>query len=304
MNIDALRNQMRSFGTETYRKFLLNELIHDWSKIVGADIAAQVRPVALEHGVLFVDVPGSAFKDQLKFIAEDIIDAVNENFPQDAAPVSQVRIARAFQVPERPPEKISTPAQIQPPVTLEDITLTDEEVARCEARAEKFSDEKIRRTVLQTLLTQARVQRFRLATGWHSCRTCETLCPPEEIFCEPCKIREREAMVEELFKIFYDAPQLKTHEARKLLLERMPHMRRECSPDVVESARTSLIQKVASRVTFGDEESPDVMKLVMLAKRLPPEKLTPAIIRRALIDLQFNLAEQPKIQRYVSKTRK
>ena len=101
-------------------------------------------------------------------------------------------------------------------------------------------------------------------------------------------------MTEELYKIFYDEPWLKPWEAQKILLERMPHMRRECQLDVVESARTSLIQKVAGNVRFGDEESPDVLKLVALKKRLPLEKLTPAIIRRALTDLRFNLAEQPK----------
>ena len=111
-------------------------------------------------------------------------------------------------------------------------------------------------------------------------------------------------MIAELFKILYDEPWLKTHEAQRILLERMPHMKSECQLDVIESARTSLIQKVAGRVQFGDEDSPDVLKLVMLEKRLPPDKLTPAIIRRTLIDLQFNLAEQPKIQRYLLKLRK
>ncbi|MBO4779814.1 MAG: hypothetical protein J5497_04165, partial [Selenomonadaceae bacterium] len=73
----------------------------------------------------------------------------------------------------------------------------------------------------------------------------------------------------------------------------------ECSLEIVESARTSLIQRLAGNVQFGDEESAAVKKLVMLEKRLPPEKVTPAIIRRTLIDLQFNLSEQPKLQRYL-----
>ena len=77
----------------------------------------------------------------------------------------------------------------------------------------------------------------------------------------------------------------------------MPHMRRECLPDAVESARTSLIQQIASHVRYGDDSSPNALKLVMLEKRLPPDKLTPAIIKRALSDLQFNLAELPKFPR-------
>ena len=104
-----------------------------------------------------------------------------------------------------------------------------------------------------------------------------------------------------LFKIFYDAPQLKSWDAQKILLEKMPHMKGECSLDVIESARTSLIQKIAGSVRLGDEESPEVLKLVALEKRLPPDKITPAIIKRTLIDLQFNLSEQPKLLRYAQK---
>ena len=104
-------------------------------------------------------------------------------------------------------------------------------------------------------------------------------------------------MTEELFKIFYDEPWIKTWDAQKILLERMPHMRRECLPDAVESARTSLIQQIASHVRYGDDSSPNALKLVMLEKRLPPDKLTPAIIKRALSDLQFNLAELTKFPR-------
>ena len=114
---------------------------------------------------------------------------------------------------------------------------------------------------------------------------CESLCAAEEILCEVCKIKEREAMNNALFKIFYDAPQLKAWDAQKLLLEKMPHMQAECSLAAVESARVSLIQKVAGKVRLGDD------------------KLTPAIVKRALVDLQFNLAEQPKIQRYKLKSK-
>ena len=293
-----LSEKMRSMGATAYKKFLCGEVIHNWSNLVDESIAAQVRPVTIEHGVLFVDVKNSAFKDQLNFLSEEIIDAINETFGQEEPLVKEVKIAKAFQIAKMPPEKIP-PAQVdEATVRFAEVTLTAEEVARCEEQAEKFSNDELRPTVLATLLSQTRAQKFRQANGWHKCAECETLCPPEEIFCEVCKIKAREAMVGELFKIFYDVPQLKTHEAKKILLERMPQMRGECSPDAVESARTSLIQKIAAGIPYGDEDSSDVRKLVALEKRLPPEKLTPAIIRRTLIDLQFNLSDSALLRRY------
>lgn len=297
-----LREKMRSLGATAYKKFLGAEVIHHWRELVDEKISDKVKPVKIERGVLFVDVRSAALRDQLKFFKEEIIDAINEKFEEPL--VREIKIASVFQVADMPPDKTPLPAQIDAPkLKFEDITLTAEEVKACEDEAQNISDEKLRQTVLQTLLSRAKAQKFRLAHGWHKCLKCETLCAAEEIFCEVCKIKEREAMNNALFKIFYDAPQLKAWDAQKLLLEKMPHMQAECSLAAVESARVSLIQKVAGKVRLGDETSPDALKLVALEKRLPLDKLTPAIIKRALVDLQFNLAEQPKIQRYLLKSK-
>lgn len=288
----VLHEQIRSYGAKAYRKFLCSEVIKNWSRLVDESIAAQVKPVAIEHGVLFVHVENSAYKDQMKFFSEEIIEAINESFGQEAPLVKEIQIAKGFQVADMPPDK-NPPAQVDKPVKPEDITLTDEEIKRCEEQVKKFSNADLRLTVLNTLLSQAKAQKFRLANGWHKCDKCDTLCPPEEIFCEVCRVKEREAMKRKLSDILYDAPWLKTQEAQKLLLDQMPHMRGECTADSIASVRTSLIQNLASRIRFGDE-SPDVLKLVMLRKRLPPDKLTPAIIRRALSELQFNPADSSR----------
>ena len=300
MNFDSLLHEkMRSLGAATYKRFLRSELIYHWGEIIDDSIAAQVEPVELEHGILFVDVKNSAFKDQLKFYREEIIDAINENFGQEL--VKDIRIAQGFRVADKLPDRNSAPAQVADlKSTLGNITLTAEEIKNCEEQSEKISNEDLRRTVLQTLLSQAKSRKYKLARGWHKCLKCESICAAEEIFCEVCKIKERERMNRELYNIFYDSPYLRAQDAQKILLEKMPQMQKECSLDVIESARTSLIQKIASKVRYGDEESPEVLKLVALEKRLPLEKLTPAIIRRTLIDLQFNLSEQPKLQRYLA----
>lgn len=297
-----LHEQMRSQGEDTYKKFLYSEIIHNWNKLVDGIIAAKVRPVKIEHGVLFVHVENSAFKDQLKFLADEILDAINSSYKQEKPLVNSVKIAKGFQIADMPPEKIPPAQDDKPKITLEEIVLTEEEIKRCEERVQRFSNETLRQTALNTLLTHLRTEKLHLANGWHKCDRCDTLCSPEEIFCEPCKIKARNDMVEELYGIFYDEPWLKTHDAQRILLERMPYMRGECFPEAIESARTALIQKVAGKIRFGDEDSPDVLKLVMLEKRLTPDKITPAIIKRTLIDLQFNLAEQPKLLRYAQKS--
>ena len=287
-----LHEHMRSQGEAVYKRFLACEVISHWKEIVDESISSQVKPVTIDKGVLFVDVKNSAFRDQLKFVAEEIIDAINENFWQEKEPlVKKIRFASPFQIAEMPQEK-NPPAQVvEEELKLEEITLTEEEKIFCERQAEKISDPKLRQTLLEMLLSNTRLKKFRLASGWHKCKNCESLCPPKEIFCEVCIVNEREKMVKALSKILYDAPWLKAWDAQKILLERMPYMKNECSLDAVESARSSLIQRIASRIRFGDEKSPDVLKAVMLRKRLPPEQLTPAIIKRTLFELQANIPE-------------
>lgn len=291
MNLENyLREKMCSLGAESYQKFLAAEVIHYWREFVGEKISAKVKPVKLEGGILLVAVESSAYRDQLKFWSEEIIDAINEKCGEPL--VKEIRPAQGFQVVkhvEPPPPEVG-----KPKLTPETMTLSPEEIRRCEERAQKVSDEKLRETVLQTLISHAKLQKFRLASGWHKCLKCDSLCEPTKILCPVCTIKEREAMVNALFKIFSEQPWLKAWEAQKILLEQMPHMKNECLLPTIESARSSLIQQAASKVRFGDETSPDVLKLVALKKRLPLEKLTPAIIHRALTDLRFNLAEQSK----------
>ena len=291
MNLENyLREKMRALGAEPHQKFLAAEVIHHWREFVGEKISAKVKPVKLERGVLLVAVESSAYKDQLKFWSEDIIDAINEKFGEPL--VKGIKPAQAFQVVK--PVELPPPEVDKPKLAPENMTLSAEEIRHCEERAQKVSDDKLRETVLQTLISHEKLQKFRLASGWHKCLKCNSLCEPKEILCPVCTVKERDAMVNALFKIFHAAPWLKAWEAQKILLEQMPYMKNECLLSTIESARTSLIQQVASKVRFGDETSPDVLKLVALKKRLPPDKLTPAIIRRALTDLRFNLTEQPK----------
>lgn len=293
-----LHEQIRSCGSDAYNKLLVSEMRNQWGEIVDESIAAQVTPVDIEHSVLFVDVKNSSFKDQLKFYKEEIIESINESFNEEEPLIKDVRLANAFQIANMPPKKIEPAQEKKFKVSIEEIEVTDEEKKHCEEQVAKFHNDELRQKALELLSSHVRSQKFKLANGWHKCKNCDVLCPPEEIFCEVCKIKEREAMIEELYRIFYDAPQTKTHEAQKLLLERMPYMRDKCFPEVIESARTSLIQKIANKVRFGDEDSEESRILVALEKQLPLDKVTPAIVKRTMLDMQFNLADQLLIRRY------
>ena len=75
-----LREKMRALGADTYQRFLASELAYHWRELVDKDISSKMTPVKIERGILFVAIESSAYKDQLKFWKEEIIDAINELF--------------------------------------------------------------------------------------------------------------------------------------------------------------------------------------------------------------------------------
>ena len=321
---DVLQESLRGLGADNYRKFLSTEILAHWNSLVDKSISAFVTPIEIEHGILFVDVKSSAHKDQLKFYVEEIIDAINEKLEVGEQPVKEIKIARPHQVAafnaknlqpvaekNSSPQKIdaveekSSPPQknssnVKPEVSCEEISLSDEEIARYKESVKKIKDPDVRWVALRSLLAQAKFQKFRLANGWHKCKTCDSLCAPTETFCEVCLLKEHEKLMRTLFAIFYDAPWLSSADVQKIFAEKFPNQRDQCPLDVVNSARTSLVQNLAARLTVDEENerSDEILRLVMLERQLPPDKITPAIVKRTLAELHFNFADPIRFQRY------
>ena len=74
------------------------------------------------------------------------------------------------------------------------------------------------------------------------------------------------------------------------------HIAEEISLKTVRSERTGLISALASKVAYGDTKSDAAKLLVQLYRQIPQEKLTDAVINRALKELRFNLSNLPPFQ--------
>ena len=319
-----LQASIHRLGAENYKEFLLEQISRYWNTLVDKSISAFVTPIEIEHDTLFVDVKSSAHKDQLKFFVEEIIDAVNENFGNGEEIIREIRIARPYQiavfnakhiysasaVEENSPtskkptsdkaKKFSFPHEETPKVNLEEISLSNEEMNRCRESVKKIENADVRGVALRSLIAQAKFQKFQLENGWHKCKNCDSLCAATETFCEVCRLKEHKKLLRLLFGIFYDTPWLSSSDVQKIFVEKFPNLRDKCSIELVNSARTSLVQNLAGRLTRDeeDENSNEILRLVMLERQITPDKLTPAIVRRTLGELQFNFADPIRYSRY------
>ncbi|MBR1805400.1 MAG: DUF721 domain-containing protein [Selenomonadaceae bacterium] len=296
----ALRKTIRSLGPDLYKKFLSDHIVEKWDSLVDKSVSVGIRPVVLEHGVLYVKTNSAAANDQLKFFTEEIIDNINDTMGDGEQIVKEIRPAKAHQLAAfkektPPPEEPKTLAE-----TIDEIPLSPEEIARCEQSVQKISNAELRAVVLQTSLSQLKSNKFKISNGWHKCKTCDSLCAPDETFCEVCRLREYENIKRKLFDILYDAPWLSSEDVQKIFAEKFPNQSDRCPIDFVNSTRATLIQQLAGRLTLvdADESSNEILRLVMLERQLPPDKVTPAIIRRTLSELHFNFADPIRFQRY------
>ncbi len=57
--------------------------VEDWARIVGPRVARHTRAVGFEHGVLRVEVEGSAWMHELGYLKRELIQAVNRDLGAD-----------------------------------------------------------------------------------------------------------------------------------------------------------------------------------------------------------------------------
>ncbi|MFH0919348.1 MAG: DUF721 domain-containing protein [Fibrobacterota bacterium] len=72
---DVLAQMLKDTGLE--KKAREYAAIADWEKIVGAKVAEHTSPVDIKGGVLFVHVKTAAWRSQLAFFKDDIIQKIN-----------------------------------------------------------------------------------------------------------------------------------------------------------------------------------------------------------------------------------
>ena len=99
-------------------------------------------------------------------------------------------------------------------------------------------------------------------------------------------------MREEIRKIFYRTPNKSYPKILAEIQKKFPHTAEICSEEIISSERSEMIRELAARVSVGDNQSDLAKTLVMIYKCVPKERLTTAIMNRALYELRFDLVDR------------
>jgi hypothetical protein len=237
----------------------------EWSKIVGADVAANSRPAEIARDALLVLTRSNAWSQQLAFLSERILSGLRE---RTGVTLERLRF-RVGRINENAPA----------PGRTRRTGRRAHGEARGPVESLEAAFERFRADVVAS-------ERAKAQAGWKECSRCGVrILPASGPFCVPCEnltVQERDARVA---RLLFEAPWL-GYAGIAPLVEGL-------TPQAYEAIRLALLRRwkdVLERVrrTGGTQVTTrDRMiasSYVLLKSELDPERIAPAVVRDLLGD--------------------
>ena len=89
---EATRRLLRARGLQS--TVALAEVLRAWEEVVGPQVAAHARPVALHATTVTIEVDEPAWATQLQFLSEGILTGLSERLDDRAPRSVNIRVAR------------------------------------------------------------------------------------------------------------------------------------------------------------------------------------------------------------------
>lgn len=187
----VIDSSLKSLGPKFYAEYLRRILVLRWDSIVDEKISARIRPIRVEHRTLFVSIESAAWRAEFQFKKPSIIKALNAAVDFDL--IEEIMITRGTIEPERTPKKLIGPLDLREPTaeeiiqaTIKDFTLDEDELREIDRELEDREEGPLKEVFRQTQISRRRLEKCRLAHGWHKCAKCSLLVPPDETLCFNC----------------------------------------------------------------------------------------------------------------------
>lgn len=239
-------------------KLDVQTIIIHWQDIVGADIAQQSRPTSAKQRVLFVAVKASVWSHHLSMMKEKILDKINLYIGQKL--LDDIKFyAGNFQNYTNLVEEEQSIAQ-----KLRTVTLSDEQCMEVKSIAHAVSDGQLRYRLQRVMIKNKKRRELLRREGWHTCKSCSALCPPEQEHCTTCSLLYAGRRRDEIRLLLNDAPWLDYRELNTYL----PSSYQEFS-----RAKQELIQSLLYRIDVNKPETMELSTLAMLLYHKEPDRL-------------------------------
>jgi rubrerythrin len=157
-----------------------------WPQVVGTWYARKTQVIGIRDGQLQVLCDTAACAQQLQMDADEILRRLNDRVDGDV--IKKLRASTAGRWKSSP--ALRPKPEESPTITaedLQDVELTDQEIAECEQAAAGIENDDIRQRFLETLKTEMKRRRVKLQRGQRECPICGGLFPGIEEYCPVCR---------------------------------------------------------------------------------------------------------------------
>lgn len=279
----VIPKSIHALGKKVERAYQEHFVLARWPEIVGETVAAHVWPLAVdgEKLVLYTALP--TWRNEIMLMQMMILTRFN-NFAGYEMVKELAFSWEKHEVYRRPAqndaEDTEEKEQEAYQESLRTVVLTSQEKAECESGIESVADERLREKLRAIAEMRKKREKARCSLGEKPCSVCGKLVAGEGL-CLSCRWEEKRERRRLIRGLLRDLPWVRYQEIQT-------HV--PCTPAMVASERSRLVQEMARHIEFGDWSSLEAKTLVMLYRSVRPEQLTEEILRRTLYDLRKELA--------------
>lgn len=259
-----------------YKKY---QIFYYWGDIVGKDMAKHISPQEINFGILYVYANSSVWANNFQYLKLDILEKTNDFLGYKI--IKDIQFTRF-----RKKQEVNYSTILERKVDLgkyvRRVPITDSDLNLAEQRVAEVKDDDLRAKLKAVYLKNLQLIKLKSAYGWINCQECGHLTPKEQAICFDCqrkiKLKKEQAIIE----IFEEMPWATYQDIIEYV---------NCDRDMVKKLRDKLVQMLANKlsVSDGNIDNIDIMKLVMLYKSMPPDKLNVDIIQDVLHKLRYDM---------------
>lgn len=175
-----LNKKIKKMGLDTRIKE--KSIFLYWKQIMG-DLAKHSSPAYINNGVLFINVPHSAWAHNMQFFKNNILKKINGRLKGYVIKDIRFRCGRVNfdtdDLEQKPDRDL-----------LENIDLTERELKKIEQVSQLIRDDNLKIKFKQILSKDYKLKKWK-ALNWKKCKKCQMLHNEKGDLCHYCRLKNK-----------------------------------------------------------------------------------------------------------------
>lgn len=283
---DILPNTLKTIGLT--KQYNTQSVIVHWQEIAGDEIASHAWPVSIQRGVLLLAVNNPVWSHHLMMLKPILMDKINTYLNEKLVFDIRFQAGNLQNYQNNQEDGVNIPL-------LQPAKLNSEELAALWQATAAIQDDSLRKKCYYVLIKQTALHKAKQQEGWKSCKRCNVLVPPAQVYCTVCSIECKQETKQAITKLLTEAPWLTYKEVCQFV---------PCSPRQFHAAKKRLVHKLIHALFQPGWDKLNEATLVMLMTGVKPGRINDTMVDTVIGKIKVRLAEKVRRKSHVSAYRR